>query len=104
MTCWANGNAAFAAVKRTRPTTSPGFDETSASAARICASAGPTVSARRFPASVSDTLRVVRAKRTTRRSFSSCATFWLTADRETLGSRAAPLKLRVRATARNACS
>ena len=56
------------------------------------------------PASVGDTLRVVLVSSTTRSCSSSCLTAWLTAEVETPSSRAAPVKLRRRATARKTCS
>ena len=53
------GTAARGTDSRILPTVSPGWAETSVSAAIVCRMAGPAVSTRRFPASVSATLRVV---------------------------------------------
>ena len=52
-------------------------------AATACAKAGPAVSTRHLPASVSATLRVARGRSTTRSCSSSCRTDWLTADLKT---------------------
>ncbi len=96
------GDTARGTDNRSRPTVSPGCAATSARAATSCPTDGPAPSTRRLPASVSETLRVVRARSTTRSCSSSCRTAWLTADLETPSSRAALLKLRCRATTRNA--
>jgi hypothetical protein len=70
------------------------------SAASACPTGGPALSSNRRPSPVSDTLRVLRTSSVTRSSCSRCRTAWLTADVETPSSRAAPLKLCRRATAR----
>jgi hypothetical protein len=100
----ANGTAVRGIVSRSRPTASPGFADTSVSAASACSSPGPALPMSRLPASVREKLRVVRASRTTRSCSSSWRTAWLTADLDTPSSRAALVKLRRRATARTAWS
>ena len=55
-----NGTATRGTDSRNLPTGSPGSAETSVSVAAACASAGAAPSTKRRPASVRDTLRVVR--------------------------------------------
>ena len=66
------GTAARGTDSRILPTVSPGWADTSVIAAIVCRIAGPVLSTRRCPASVSATLRVVRVRSTTRSCSSSC--------------------------------
>src|SRR6478609_5015382 len=70
----------------------------------ICLSAGETLATNCSPASVSDTLRVVRLNRRTPIRRSRVETAWLSAERDIPSSSAAPRKLRCRATASTAVS
>jgi hypothetical protein len=72
------------------------------SAPAICSIAGRSRSSKRKPASVTDTLRVVRCSRRTPRRSSSCRIEWLSADGVTLSCDAAARKLRCSATMTNA--
>lgn len=78
--------------RRMRPITSPGLADACVSAPSSWPSAGPALSISWRPASVGDTLRVVRVSSATPSCSSSCRTAWLTADGETPSSRAAALK------------
>src|SRR5689334_19099729 len=82
-----------------------GFSRSSlidANSASISSKRGPTVRRRRSPASVGATLRVVRVRRRKPSRASSARIRWLSADWETPSCAAARVKLRSRATARNA--
>jgi len=82
-----------------------GFSRSSLSAESsesICSNLGPTVRSRRSPASVGATLRVVRVNSRKPSRSSRPRMVWLSADCETPSCAAARVKLRSRATARNA--
>src|ERR1700722_19971665 len=74
----------------------------SSSAPAIWSIAGRSRSSRRRPASVTDTLRVVRFNKRTLRRSSSCRIEWLSADGVTPSCDAAARKLKRSATATNA--
>ena len=94
--------ACSAAVMRIVPAGFSRRSLTAASSASISSNRGPTVSSRRSPASVGETLRVVRVSSRTPSRASSSRIVWLSADCETPSLAAALVKLRSRATAMKA--
>lgn len=81
--------ATVGTVSLTRPVTSPRLALTVFSDSSAWSTAGPAFSSRRCPASVSATLREVRASSVTPRRVSSWRTDWLRAEVETPRSLAA---------------
>nr|AAK59400.1 unknown [Myxococcus xanthus DZF1] len=94
--------ATVGTVRRTEPDTSPGRAVAVFRASSACSTGGPADSSRRRPASVRDTLRVVRVSNTTPSRVSNWRTDWLSADADTPSSEAAAAKLRLRPTTRKA--
>src|SRR3954452_6913209 len=90
------------AVMRIVPVGFSPISLTAAISASISSSRGPTVCISRSPASVGETLRVVRVSSRTPRRVSSARMVWLSADWEIPSLAAARVKLRSCATARNA--
>ncbi|MNI46631.1 hypothetical protein D3C73_1011040 [compost metagenome] len=102
--CSTNRIAPSLALILTVPRGTPRSSSTARIASSIDAIAGRSFPARRSPASVRDTLRVVRLNR---RAFNRCSRaliVWLIAEGVMFSSAAAARKLRCPATARNALS
>lgn len=91
------------AVMRTVPAGLSRIALSDSSSCAISCSRGASVFSSRAPASVTETLRVVRVSSRTPSRASSASIEWLSAERETPICAAARVKLRSRATTTKAC-